>query len=62
MASEELIHCTACGHSAAKSTFVKSCGNCFACTGCEVYICPGCANEIIIKPIDSTRSFRKLRR
>jgi len=29
----------------------KHCSNCFACTGCEIYYCPSCDNEIIITPI-----------
>jgi hypothetical protein len=34
--------------------YAKSCGNCFACTGCEIYVCPFCDKEIIIKPIKKT--------
>jgi hypothetical protein len=29
------------------------CSNCFACTGCEIYYCPGCDNEIVITPVRS---------
>jgi RNA polymerase subunit RPABC4/transcription elongation factor Spt4 len=27
----------------------RTCSNCFACTGCEIYTCPGCGTELIVK-------------
>jgi positive regulator of sigma E activity len=45
------ISCNFCGYSFHKGDFKRSCSNCFACTGCETYICPKCENEIIVKPI-----------
>ncbi|KOH44005.1 hypothetical protein NC99_32210 [Sunxiuqinia dokdonensis] len=29
----------------------RDCGNCFACTGCEIYICPNCRRGIVVKPV-----------
>ena len=31
--------------------YAKSCGNCFACKGCEIYLCPFCDKEIVIVPL-----------
>lgn len=62
MRDNDKINCESCGYSASKSVFLKSCGNCFACTGCEIYICPECSGETIMKPIDKSRSFRKLKK
>jgi hypothetical protein len=33
----------------------KHCSNCFACTGCEIYYCPLCDEEIIITPVRTIR-------
>lgn len=43
------IQCHNCLYSAQKNTFVKSCGNCFACKGCEMFLCPNCEEIIILK-------------
>lgn len=44
------ILCHNCGSSFEKNLFYRNCSNCFACTGCEIYTCPHCAGEIIVKP------------
>ncbi len=46
----KIILCHNCGTSIERDLFYRSCSNCFACTGCEIYICPECATEIIVKP------------
>jgi len=48
--SNSLVTCTHCGKSWDKTLLSKSCSNCFACTGCEAYICPECRYEIVITP------------
>ena len=48
---EEIVHCTHCGFEAQKGDLDRSCSNCFACTGCEIYICPECRNEIVVTPM-----------
>jgi hypothetical protein len=45
------IICGECGFKFDRSSENKHCSNCFACTGCEIYYCPGCDNEIIIKSV-----------
>ncbi|MDP2335585.1 MAG: hypothetical protein Q8N05_03865 [Bacteroidota bacterium] len=46
-----LITCSHCGNTWDKKLLPKSCSNCFACTGCEAYICPECRYEIVVVPI-----------
>lgn len=48
---EEIVSCTACGHSYKKGDLKRSCGNCFACVSCEIYICPNCDAEIVVVPM-----------
>ncbi len=45
-----LITCTYCGKSWDKNQLGRSCSNCFACTGCEAYVCPECRYEIVVSP------------
>jgi len=45
------ITCSHCGKSWDKKLLSKSCSNCFACTGCETYLCPECRYEIVVIPI-----------
>jgi hypothetical protein len=47
----DFIVCGTCGHSFERGSVSKYCSNCFACTGCEIYYCPLCDAEIIIKPV-----------
>lgn len=49
--SKEEITCGICGLIFDRSSEYKQCSNCFACTGCEIYYCPHCDNEIIITPV-----------
>jgi predicted RNA-binding Zn-ribbon protein involved in translation (DUF1610 family) len=44
-----MILCHNCGHSIERDLFYRTCSNCFACTGCEIYTCPECGTEIIVK-------------
>lgn len=46
----QIILCHECGSSFERDLAYRSCGNCFACTGCEIYTCPRCAIEIIVNP------------
>lgn len=45
------ITCTHCKKSWDKKQLERSCSNCFACTGCEAYICLECRYEIVVVPI-----------
>ncbi len=45
-----IILCHECGTSFERDLAYQICSNCFACTGCEIYICPECAIEIVVKP------------
>lgn len=49
MPEVEKLTCPACGHSYDKDCLDRDCGNCFACTGCEIYCCPNCRAEIVVK-------------
>ena len=47
------IECENCFKEHNVESLKKSCGNCFACTGCEIYLCPNCHKEIIVTPIQT---------
>jgi NAD-dependent SIR2 family protein deacetylase len=47
--------CTNCGFSFQRGDLDRECSNCFACTGCEIYLCPECKKDIVIKPIGQPR-------
>jgi hypothetical protein len=47
------IICGLCGLKFERGNEFKYCSNCFACTGCEIYYCPDCDNEIVITPVRS---------
>lgn len=51
MEKEEILTCKNCGESFEKGSLQRDCANCFACTGCEIYVCPNCRHEIVVKPI-----------
>lgn len=51
MPESDLVTCLSCNNQYAKDDLQRSCGNCFACTGCEIYICPNCRRQIVIKPV-----------
>jgi hypothetical protein len=45
------IICGNCGLDFERTKEFKHCSNCFACTACEIYYCPGCEHEIVITPV-----------
>jgi len=47
----ERVVCESCLRKYQKDNLKRSCGNCFACTGCEIYLCPNCQKEIVITPV-----------
>jgi len=51
MPDNEQLICPNCGTQYLKEELQRDCGNCFACTGCEIYICPNCRREIVVKPM-----------
>jgi len=51
MNEKETVKCIHCSSSYIKDELDKFCCNCFCCTGCEIYICPNCNKEIIVRPI-----------
>jgi hypothetical protein len=53
------ITCTHCGKTWDKKLLERSCGNCFACTGCEAYICRGCRYEIVVVPMKPMKRTKK---
>ena len=48
----EKITCENCGKSHSSEALRRICSNCFLCTGCEIYRCPKCQEEIVITPLD----------
>jgi hypothetical protein len=48
---KDYIICDRCNHKFDRGRIYKHCCNCFACTGCEIYYCPSCDEEIIITPV-----------
>ena len=45
------VQCAECKSEFNKGDLQRSCSNCFACTSCEIYICPNCGAEIVVKPM-----------
>jgi hypothetical protein len=52
------IRCMGCMQMWAKTELQRHCSNCFGCTGCEVYVCPGCGKLIVVVPIRPTKQGR----
>jgi len=48
----EIIDCDHCYGTLKKDSLRRSCANCFLCTGCEIYICSKCGEEIIVEPMN----------
>lgn len=48
---KEYIICGKCNYKFDRIKVNKHCSNCIVCTGCEIYYCPGCDEEIVITPI-----------
>lgn len=47
----KVVYCSNCENESQSDDIIKSCGNCFACVGCEIYVCPHCGEEIVIKAL-----------
>ena len=45
------ITCRYCAKKHQSSNLKRLCGNCFACTGCEIYQCPACGKSIVVTPM-----------
>ena len=48
---EKIYTCSACEFRFSNLDVDRTCSNCFACTGCEIYLCPACGLEVVIKPM-----------
>ncbi len=48
---EKFYRCKTCGFEFSNLDVERVCSNCFACTGCEVYTCPSCGSEVVVKPM-----------
>lgn len=48
---EKVYTCINCNFQFSNLDVPRACSNCFACTGCEIYICPQCSEEVVIKPV-----------
>ncbi len=48
---EKIYTCSNCNFQFSNLDVPRSCSNCFACIGCEIYICPQCEQEVVIKPV-----------
>ncbi len=46
---ENQVKCPQCKTIHHKKDLKRNCSNCFACTGCEVYICSSCKERIVVK-------------
>ena len=47
------ILCHSCLLSFERDHLYRQCSNCFACRGCEIYTCPGCGTEIVVRPMEN---------
>ncbi|NCB07929.1 MAG: hypothetical protein EOM73_07200 [Bacteroidia bacterium] len=52
---EKFCTCPECGFVFSNLDVPRSCSNCFACSGCEIYICPSCRCEVVVKPVKSMK-------
>lgn len=48
---EKKFECQNCSFRFSNFDVQRTCSNCFACTGCEIYICPECEEEVVIQPM-----------
>jgi hypothetical protein len=48
---EDYIICNKCNYKFERDRMLRFCSNCFVCSGCEIYYCPSCDEEIVITPI-----------
>jgi len=52
---EKIYTCGNCGFAFSNLDVPRTCSNCFACSGCEIYLCPSCKAEVVIKPIKDVK-------
>ena len=57
--TEKIYECPECKFRFSNEDVPRTCSNCFACTGCEIYICPSCGSEVIIKPMKPMKGVGK---
>ena len=50
---KKIYFCNGCGFKFSNLDVSRVCSNCFACTGCEIYACPNCGSEVVVKPVKS---------
>lgn len=53
------ITCEHCLKTFSRESLRRICGNCFLCTGCEIYRCPKCQEEIVITPLEPDKFSQK---
>jgi len=58
----DYIICGTCNLKFERDREFRNCSNCFVCTGCEIYFCPKCDNEIIITPVKSIDNYSENQR
>jgi hypothetical protein len=54
----DYITCGSCNFKFERTGEYRHCSNCIVCTGCEVYYCPHCDDEITVTPIKPIYSGR----
>jgi hypothetical protein len=55
---EKFYECEECGFRFSNLDVLRVCSNCFACTGCEIYMCPSCGKEVVVKPMKPMNNSR----
>jgi hypothetical protein len=53
---EDYIICNKCNYKFERDRMLRFCSNCFVCSGCEIYYCPSCDEEIVITPVRRIKS------
>lgn len=48
---EKFYTCSECGFQFSNLDVPRNCSNCFSCTGCEIYLCPSCQAEVVVRPM-----------
>ncbi len=48
---KNILTCPSCGQVFDLDVLERYCSNCFACTGCERYVCPNCESAIVVKAL-----------
>jgi hypothetical protein len=54
-----IANCLNCSNSFLIENLQQTCGNCFACSGCKIYLCPVCKSEIVVTPINPMGSRKR---